>query len=181
MGGHPAVALLRVTLLRVTLLAGIGLAACAAPVNDETVTLTSDAFTDGGAIPSENTCDGADVSPPLAWSTGSEDVGAYALVVRDPDAGGFVHWVLTDIPHDVTALPEGRGDSIGIPGQNDFGRVGWGGPCPPSGEHRYEFRIYALTAPLELDGAPTADEVDRALGANVMAEGILTGVYTRSR
>ena len=163
------------------LLAGIGLAACATPVNDETVNLSSDAFADGGAIPSQYTCDGGDVSPPLSWSTGPDEVGAYTVVVRDPDAGGFVHWVLTDIPHDVTALPEGQGDTVGIPGQNDFGRVGWGGPCPPSGEHRYEFKIYALSAPLDLDGAPTADDVDRGLGDKVMAEGVLTGVYARNR
>ena len=171
MGGRQAV----------TLLAGIGLAACVTTVNDETVTLTSDAFTDGGPIPTEFTCDGGDVSPPLAWSAKPDEVGAYALIVRDPDAGGFVHWVLTDIPHDVNSLPQGRGDSVGISGQNDFGRVGWGGPCPPGGQHRYEFRIYALSAPLDLDGAPTADDVVRALGDSVMAEGVLTGVYTRSR
>jgi len=166
---------------RTLLLAGIALAACASPVNSETVSLASDAFADGGAIPSRFTCDGEDVSPPLTWSSGPDEVGAYVLVVRDPDAGGFVHWVLTDIPHDITALPAGQGDSVGIPGQNDFGRVGWGGPCPPSGQHRYEFRIYSLSAPLDLDGAPTADEVDRALATNLMAEGSLTGVYARNR
>jgi Raf kinase inhibitor-like YbhB/YbcL family protein len=176
MGGRLVAALLAVMLL-----VGIGLASYATTVNDETVTLSSDAFAEGGAIPARYTCDGDDVSPPLAWEATPDEVGAYTLVVRDPDAGGFVHWVLTDIPHDVNALPDGQGDTIGIPGQNDFGRVGWGGPCPPSGEHRYEFRIYALAAPLELDGAPTADEVDRALGDKVMAEGILSGVYTRNR
>jgi Raf kinase inhibitor-like YbhB/YbcL family protein len=166
---------------RALLLAGIGLAACATPVNQETVTLSSDAFADGGAIPAPYICDGEDVSPPLAWSAAPDEVGAYALVVRDPDAGGFVHSVLTDIPDDISALPEGQGDTIGIPGRNDFGRVGWGGPCPPSGEHRYEFRLYALSAPLELEGAPTADDVERALGSHVMAEGSLTGVYARNR
>ena len=97
--------------------AGIALAACSTPVNNDTVSLSSDAFEDGGAMPSRYTCDGADVSPPLAWATGPDEVGAYALVVRDADAGGFVHWVLTDIPHDVTTLPEGQGDSVGIPGR----------------------------------------------------------------
>ena len=145
------------------------------------LTLRSDAFTDGGAIPSRNTCDGDDLSPQLAWTDAPAQAGAFALVVRDPDAGGFVHWVLTDVPADVTELPEGRGDSIGIPGQNDFGRVGWGGPCPPSGEHRYEFTLYALTGPLMLDGAITADDLDRAISTNLVGTGRLTGVYTRQR
>ena len=160
--------------------AGIGLAACSPTVQHD-LTLTSDAFADGGAIPSRNTCDGDDLSPDLSWRAVSDQAGAFTLIVRDPDANDFVHWVLTDIPADVTALPEGRGDSIGIPGQNDFGRTGWGGPCPPGGKHRYEFTLYALTAPLQLDGAITADDVDRALATNVVGTGRLTGVYTRQR
>ena len=149
--------------------------------NDAELTLRSDAFGDGEAIPARYTCDGADVSPPLAWNGIPDQTGAFALIVRDPEADGFVHWVLTDIPLDTTSLPDGMGDSVGIAGRNDFGRVGWGGPCPPSGEHRYEFTLYALTAPLQLDGAPAADEVDRALGTNLLAEAHLTGVYRRSR
>ena len=143
--------------------------------------LRSSAFDDGASIPVRYTCDAEDVSPPLAWSGAPEQTGAFALIVRDPDADGFVHWVLTDIPANVTSLPDGMGDTVGIAGRNDFGRVGWGGPCPPSGQHRYEFTLYAMTAPLQLDGAPAADEVDRALGANLLAEARLTGVYTRSR
>jgi len=161
-------------------LLGIGLAACSPGVQQD-FTLRSDSFADGGAIPSRNTCDGDDVSPQLSWTDAPGQAGAYALIVRDPDADDFVHWVLTDIPADVTELPEGRGDSIGIPGQNDFGRVGWGGPCPPSGEHRYAFTLYALTGPLMLDGAITADDVDRALASNVLGTARLGGVYTRNR
>lgn len=145
------------------------------------LTLYSDAFAAGGAIPARHTCDGDDVSPPLEWRDTPPEAGAFALIVRDPDARGFVHWVLTDIPNETTSLPEGRGDTIGIPGQNDFGRVGWGGPCPSSGEHHYEFTLYALTAPLALEGTPTADDVERALGANLLGEGRLTGVYSRNR
>jgi hypothetical protein len=148
---------------------------------DARLALRSDAFGDGEAIPGRYTCDGANVSPPLAWTDVPEEAGAFAVIVRDPDADGFVHWVLTDIPAHTTSLPDGQGDTIGIAGRNDFGRVGWGGPCPPSGEHRYEFTLYALTAPLQLDGAPEADEVERMLGANLIAQGRLTGVYTRAR
>jgi Raf kinase inhibitor-like YbhB/YbcL family protein len=143
--------------------------------------LRSSAFDDGASIPVRYTCDAEDVSPPLSWSGAPEETGAFAVIVRDPDADGFVHWVLTDIPANVTSLPDGMGDTVGIAGRNDFGRVGWGGPCPPSGQLRYEFTLYAMTAPLQLDGAPAADEVDRALGANLLAEARLTGVYTRSR
>jgi Raf kinase inhibitor-like YbhB/YbcL family protein len=162
------------------LVAGIGLAACSPGVQHD-INLRSDAFTDGGTIPSRNTCDGEDISPQLAWADVPEQAGAFVLVVRDPNADDFVHWVLTDIPPDVRELPEGRGDSIGIAGQNDFGRTGWGGPCPPSGTHAYEFTLYALTGPLMLDGAITADDVDRALATNVVGTGRLSGVYARSR
>ncbi len=143
--------------------------------------LRSSAFDDGASIPVRYTCDAEDVSPPLSWSGIPEQTGAFALIVRDSDADGFVHWVLTDIPANVTSLPDGMGDTVGIAGRNDFGRVGWGGPCPPSGQHHYEFTLYALTGPLQLDGAPAADDVDRALGANLLAEARLAGNYTRSR
>jgi Raf kinase inhibitor-like YbhB/YbcL family protein len=160
-------------------LVGIGLAACQADMNDVRMTLTSEAFADGEAIPSKHTCDGEDVSPPLAWSGAPDGTGAFAVIVRDPDSAGFVHWVLADIPRDTTSLDEGSGDSAGIPGQTDFGRVGWNGPCPPSGEHRYVFTLYALPAPLSVSPGAAADEVERAM-QNILAEGSLTGVYSRA-
>jgi Raf kinase inhibitor-like YbhB/YbcL family protein len=163
----------------VALVLGIGLAACSQPVTNSRLTLRSDAFDEGGSIPVRYSCDAEDVSPPLSWSGAPAETGAFALIVRDADAGNFVHWVLTDIPADVTSLPDGMGDTVGIAGRNDFGRVGWGGPCPPSGEHHYEFTLYALTAPLQLDGAPEADEVERAFGTNLLAEAKLTGTFTR--
>ncbi len=159
---------------------GIALAACGV-VESPMFHFLASSFYDGESIPVQNTCDGADLSPHLGWADVPAGTAAFALIVRDPDAGGFVHWVLSDIPADVTELPEGRGDSIGMPGQNDFGRVGWGGPCPPSGQHRYEFTVYALSAPLDLDGAPTADEVDGALTGKVLRDARITGVYERQR
>jgi Raf kinase inhibitor-like YbhB/YbcL family protein len=141
--------------------------------------LKSDAFGDGEAIPSDYTCDGADTSPPLSWGDAPEGTAAYALIVDDPDARGFIHWVLADIPGDQTGLPEGEGDSIGIPGRNDFGRTGWGGPCPPRGEHRYTFTLHALSAPLQLAGTVDADAVRSALEGKVLDEATLTGVYRR--
>jgi Raf kinase inhibitor-like YbhB/YbcL family protein len=99
--------------------------------------------------------------------------------VEDPDARGFVHWVLTDIPGDRRDLAAGEGDDIGMPGQNDFGRTGWAGPCPPSGQHRYVFTLYALDAPLEFGEGASAEQVRAALADRSRGEAELTGVYTR--
>jgi Raf kinase inhibitor-like YbhB/YbcL family protein len=158
----------------IVLVAALALTACAEAETSE-MNLASGAFTDGDPIPAEHTCDGADTSPPLAWTDVPDGVAAFAVLVTDPDAGGFVHWVLADIPADVRELPAGEGDVIGVPGANGFGDTGWGGPCPPSGEHRSEFRLYALAKPIGLE-EPTADDV-RAAAA--LATGELLGVYAR--
>src|SRR5688500_7335695 len=141
--------------------------------------LSSEAFDEGAAIPSDHTCDGPDMSPPLAWSDVPDGTAAFALIVDDPDARGFVHWVLTDIPGDRREVAAGEGDGVGLPGSNDFGRTGWAGPCPPSGEHRYVFTLYALDAPLELGQGASADQVRGALADRSRAEAQLTGIYTR--
>lgn len=143
--------------------------------------LTSDAFADGGTIPPEHSCDGPDTSPPLAWSRVPDGVAAFALVVDDPDAGGFVHWVLSDVPGDRRELEADEGDAVGVPGRNDFGRTGWGGPCPPSGEHRYVFTLYALDESLDLGDEARADDVRREVADHALAEASLTGLYTRRR
>jgi Raf kinase inhibitor-like YbhB/YbcL family protein len=141
--------------------------------------LTSDAFVDGGQIPPDFTCDGADVSPPLAWDGAPDGTAAYALIVDDPDARGFIHWVVAHIPGDVTALERDasarRSDLV--QGPNDFGRAGYGGPCPPSGSHRYVFRLFALSEPLEVSGAP--DAVRAAVEGRVLGEATLSGTYRR--
>jgi Raf kinase inhibitor-like YbhB/YbcL family protein len=171
--------------VRVALALGIGLAACSSPSSEEAssmadaMQLTSPAFTDGGAIPQEYTCDGGDVSPPLAWDGVPEGTDSFALIVTDPDAGGFVHWVLVDIPGDVRELAEGEGDRVGRPGRNGFGGTGWGGPCPPSGQHRYVFELLALSRPLEIAGEVSADRVRSAAAGATLARGELTGVYAR--
>ena len=141
--------------------------------------LSSSSFEPGQPIPAQHTCDGADESPPLEWSGAPAGTQAFALLVTDPDARGFVHWVLVDLPADTTGLPAGEGDSIGTPGRNDFGRVGWGGPCPPSGTHRYVFRLYALSAPLELAGTPDAVSVSSQLETLTLDEAELVGTYSR--
>ena len=161
------------------LLAAACSSAAPATTQDQEVTtmqLTSSSFGEGEPIPSEHTCDGADTSPPLAWSDVPNGTHSFALVVDDPDARGFVHWVLTDIPGDVRELPEGEGDSIGTPGPNDFGRTGWGGPCPP-GEHHYAFTLYAL--PEATIGATDADAVRTSAGESALGRATLTGTYAR--
>lgn len=144
--------------------------------------LTSAAFEAGGSIPRAYTCDGADVSPALAWSGVPAGAEALVLVVDDPDAGGFAHWLVVDMDPGRSRLGRGAGTPAWAQqqGVNDFGRVGWGGPCPPSGEHRYRFTLYALAAPLGLDGEPGAGRVRSALvGAHVLGKAGLLGRYGR--
>lgn len=141
--------------------------------------LSSPTIRAGEPIPREYTCDGDDRSPPLWWTGVPAGTQAFALIVEDPDARGFAHWVLPDIPASQLGLAEGAsGDSgAGAQGRNDFGRTRYGGPCPPSGSHRYVFRLYALSRPLRLDGAPTATEVRSAMRGAVLAEAALEAVY----
>ena len=143
-------------------------------------TLTSPSFAEGGAIPVVHSCDGADRSPALAWSGAPSGTAAFALVVDDPDARGFVHWVAYDIAGDATGLPEGVTATAQPPqGRNDFGRTGWGGPCPPSGTHHYVFTLYALSRSLSLTGTPTAADVRAAVKDVTLGQTTLTGLYTR--
>ncbi len=145
--------------------------------------VTSTAFEPGGAIPARFTCDGEDVSPNLAWAGAPAATGAFVLVVDDPDAGGFVHWIAYNLAGGASgSLPEDVRPSPGSPpqGTNDFGKVGWGGPCPPSGEHRYRFTLTALAEALPLSGTPRAAEVRDALGkATILATATLEGRYAR--
>jgi len=152
--------------------------------------LTSTAFEAGAAIPAKYTCEGADVSPALAWSDAPTATKSFALIVEDPDAPDpaapkmtWVHWVLFNVPATAAALPEGasREPPAGaVDGRNDWKRAGWGGPCPPIGRHRYFFRLYALDAPLELT-APTAKELRRAMEGHVLATSELMGTYQKAR
>jgi Raf kinase inhibitor-like YbhB/YbcL family protein len=144
--------------------------------------LTSSAFADGGDVPRKYTCDGPNVSPPFAWSGAPADAKALVLIVDDPDARGFVHWVAFDIVAGPSGqLAEGASTGANPPrqGTNSFGSVGWSGPCPPSGTHHYRFRLLALREPLGLNDAPTADRVLGAARDKTVAEAILTGLYHR--
>jgi Raf kinase inhibitor-like YbhB/YbcL family protein len=147
--------------------------------------LTTTAFAPDGEIPRRFTCDGEDASPDIAWSGAPAGTAAFALLVDDPDARDFVHWTVLDFAGaESGSLPAGFSASPDAPqqGTNDFGRIGWGGPCPPSGTHRYRFVLHALGAPLALPGAPGGHDVRDALGgADVLAQATLEGRYTRTR
>lgn len=144
-------------------------------------TLTSPAFTEGGSIPREFTCDADDTSPPLEWTGLPDGSAALALIVDDPDAGGFVHWVAYDIDPVLGGLASGASTATGAPpqGRNSFGQTGYGGPCPPSGTHHYVFRLLALDLALGLSVAPGASEVLAAADGHILGEARLTGTYRR--
>ena len=130
-------------------------------------TISSTAFAEGSAIPPEYSCKGADVSPELVWSGVPDGTKALVLFVDDPDGRDWVHWSALDLDPRSTGLPRGVPASAAAPqqGRNDFGNVGYGGPCPPSGTHHYRFTLTALAAPLGLDGHPDGAAVRAALRA----------------
>jgi hypothetical protein len=153
-------------------------------------TLTSSAFVDNGVIPRTYSCDGASTSPPLAWSGTPGGVQEFALIVDDPDApvqGGFTHWVAYDIAEDTTALAAGYGAGpsllpiTGKQGSNGGGRLGYTGPCPPPGDaaHHYDFRLYALDAPLGLPAGKSKADVLAAMQGHIIGEAELVGLYGR--
>ncbi|MBI2964360.1 MAG: YbhB/YbcL family Raf kinase inhibitor-like protein [Deltaproteobacteria bacterium] len=151
------------------------------------MTLASDAFQDGKPIPVEYTCDGADHSPPLHWEGAPRGTRAFAVVVDDPDApsGNWNHWLLYNVPAGAKALgakvptAPALGDGS-RQGTNDFGRIGYGGPCPPPGSpHRYVFRVYALSAPLELQPGAKRAAVLEAIRDKRIGQTELTGRYGR--
>ena len=143
--------------------------------------LSSTAFSEGSAIPRRYSCDGADVSPPLAWTGLPDGTRTLALIVDDPDASGFVHWVAYNVEPGSGGLAEGGSTTPGAPaqGRNSFGRTGYGGPCPPSGTHHYVFRLLALDVRLSLSGTPRAGDVLAAAKGHVLGEVRLTGTYRR--
>lgn len=174
------------------LLAASGLVGChgtgaaVAAAGRSSMELTSSSFRDG-RIPNEFTCDGAGGSPQLAWTAPPATAVSLALVVTDPDAPGgtFVHWVLYDLPASLRALPTALPTLGQLPdgsrqGHNDFGNLGYGGPCPPGhSTHRYVFDLYALDAPLNLPPGATRKQVAAAMQGHILARGELIGRYSR--
>jgi hypothetical protein len=149
--------------------------------------ITSAAFPAGGPIPRRHTCDGEDVSPPLAWKDAPAKTQSFALVCDDPDApaGTWVHWVIYGIPASASALAEGVKPTATLEdgsrqGKNDFRRTGWGGPCPPRGTtHRYFFRLWALDRAVELPPGATRADLEQAVAGHTLGKAELMGRYTR--
>lgn len=151
--------------------------------------LSSGAFRDGDEIPSVHTCEGKDTSPPLSIKNVPQGTKSLALIVDDPDAPGgtFVHWVIWNIPPDTGSIPEGVQpaktlSSLGgaKQGMNDFGKLGYRGPCPPHGPpHRYFFKLYALDTTVDLEPGASKAELERAMQGHVLAQATLTGRYSR--
>lgn len=142
--------------------------------------LTSSAFASNGAMPSEFTCDGADASPPLAISDVPKNAKSLALIMDDPDApmGTFVHWVVWNIPPDTKEIKKSFEPS-GVQGKTGFGKLGYGGPCPPSGTHRYFFKLYALDTELNLPEGSTKKDLERAIQGHIIQQAQLMGTYKR--
>lgn len=148
--------------------------------------LTSPAFDHDERIPAKYTCDGEDISPPLAWHAPPEGTQSFALIVDDPDApvGTWVHWVIYNIPADVRDLPErvpqeAKLPEAGLQGENGWSKVGYGGPCPPGGTHRYVFNLYALDTILDLEPGANKKQLLRTMEGHVLAETELIGQYSR--
>ena len=144
--------------------------------------ITSSAFQEGADIPSKFTCDGADTSPPLQIADIPSEAKSLALIVDDPDAPGglFTHWLVWNIPPQTSAVGEGSTPK-GVQGTNDFGKSGYGGPCPPPGTHRYSFKFFALDRELDLPSGAKRDQIDSAIKGHVVAKGELKGRYSRKK
>jgi len=153
--------------------------------------LTSSVFVHQGEIPREYTCDGEDLSPPLAWTGIPAGTKSMALIVDDPDAPDpkapkmvYVHWVLYNIPPDAGGLPEAvkpaKLPTGTLEGLNDWRRTGYGGPCPPIGRHRYFHKLYALDTVFRDLGKPTKKQLLAVMEGHVLAEAELIGTYQRS-
>ncbi len=147
----------------------------------EALKLTSPAFKHNGLIPSKYTCDGSDINPSLTIAGAPPGAKSLALIVDDPDApaGTWVHWVIWNISPKTAEIGEDAVPSGATQGTNDFRRRGYGGPCPPSGTHRYFFKLYALDTVLDLGGSTTKAALERAMKGHIMEQTEMVGLYKR--
>ncbi len=146
-----------------------------------TITITSTAFKEGEKIPSLYTCDDQNLSLPLAWTNVPTGTVSLALIMDDPDApsGTWVHWVLFNLPAETSSLAQEK-EAGGVQGKNDFGKLGYGGPCPPrSSTHRYYIKLYALDQMLELKAGASKAQVEKAMQGHILGQGQLMGRYGR--
>jgi Raf kinase inhibitor-like YbhB/YbcL family protein len=167
------------------------LAACGGPAPAPStpagdLVLSSSAFAAGESIPRKYSCDADDVSPPLQWTDPPAGTLSFALVMDDPDAGGFRHWLIYGLTAAARALPEAVPADPDLPdgsrqGNTSWSRVGYGGPCPPSGTHHYSFRLYALDVALDLPAGAELGSLYKAMQGHVLAQAELVGTYTRQK
>ena len=145
------------------------------------LTLTSDAFTNGQSIPAKYACTGRNISPALAWNEPPAGTQSFALIMDDPDApaGTWVHWVLFNIPAEARSLEENTDPSNMSVGKNSSGSTRYDGPCPPSGTHRYFFKLYALDSTLSLSPGATKEQLLKAMEGHILAQGELMGTFSK--
>jgi Raf kinase inhibitor-like YbhB/YbcL family protein len=162
---------------------GAGSTPTAARPTRTTLGLSSSAFLNGSSIPAHYTCDGENVSPPLTWTRVPVRARSLVLLVEDRDASGgeFVHWSLYDLPRGSSGLSSGRVPAGGVEGENSYGRTGYSGPCPPTGDpaHHYVFSLYALDNRPELPPGASPGSVREVIAAHSITTGTLTGLYRR--
>jgi Raf kinase inhibitor-like YbhB/YbcL family protein len=151
------------------------------PTPAVTMKISSSAFDNRGSIPPKYTCDGENINPPLSFSEVPQDAKSLALIVDDPDApvGTFTHWIIWNINPHTLQVPEGQVPQDAQVGVNDFGKNSYGGPCPPSGVHRYQFRLYALDTILQLPANSKRSDLERTMDGHILQELVLTGLYQR--
>jgi Raf kinase inhibitor-like YbhB/YbcL family protein len=170
-------------------ISGVAFIGDAKGANMATLSVTSSAFNAGGSIPRKYTCEGEDIAPPLEWSGIPAGAKSLALIVDDPDAPDpkapqrtWVHWVVYDMPPATTGLPEGGALPAGAyEGKNDWGRTGYGGPCPPIGRHRYFHKVYALDVVLGNLGQATKAQLEAAMKGHILAQAQLMGTYQKGQ
>jgi Raf kinase inhibitor-like YbhB/YbcL family protein len=143
--------------------------------------LTSDAFANGQSIPAKYACTGRNISPALAWNEPPSSTQSFVLIMDDPDApaGTWAHWVLFNIPTNTRSLQENIDTSAMSVGKNSWGDLGYGGPCPPSGTHRYFFKLYALDSTLSLSPGSTKEQLLKAMEGHILAQGELMGTFSK--
>jgi Raf kinase inhibitor-like YbhB/YbcL family protein len=149
---------------------------------NETMQLTSSAFADNAQIPIKYSYKNENISPPLSWSNAPPDTETFAIIVDDPDApvGDWSHWVIFNIPSNVTHLSEGIPRNYSNQGTNDFKKRGYDGPSPPSGTHRYIFHLYALDTKLNLNSSTTKQDLLEAMEDHILAEAKLIGKFSKA-
>lgn len=140
--------------------------------------IISDVFENNGFIPSRYTCDGDDIPPPLEFQNIPNDTVSLVIIMDDIDANNFIHWLIWNIPSNVSGFKENK--EISYPqGKNSFGNIGYGGPCPPMGVHHYMFKLYALNTMLNLKEGATRDMLENAMKGHIIEEAELIGLYSR--